>query len=299
MDKDLKDLKIAIIGGDKRQAVIADRFVELGYDVRIFAVPMLCGIGNGTVSCMSVDKAMEGADIVLLPLPVSRDNVNLFTGGERILLSDVVRIAVKYGSLIYGGMIPDDMLRQCAALNLEVCDYYKSEDLQRKNALPSAEGALMLAMEHTDITVKGMKALVCGYGRIGSLLSDMLCRLGASVTVAARRDETLCEISCNGLRAVRIGNGGGELAEEAGNCDVVFNTVPSIIFTERILKSFKKKPLYIEIASSPGGIDIPFARGLGMEIVFAPSLPGKYSPISAGKYIFETVYDSLKERGKL
>ena len=246
---------------------------------------------------MSADKAVDGADVILLPLPVTRDNVNIFTSGERASLSDVVRLALKNKSVIYGGLIPEDMKRQCAALSIEAYDYYKIESLQRKNALPSAEGALMLAMEHTDVTVNGMKALVCGYGRIGKLLSDMLVKLGAKVTVAARRDETLCEITFNGLNAIRTD--GESLAKAAGDCDVIFNTVPNIIFTEQVLKNVKNKPLYIEIASAPGGIDVPFARDAGIEIVFAPSLPGKYSPISAGEYIFETVYEALKERSNL
>ena len=153
----------------------------------------------------------------------------------------------------------------------------------------------MLAMEHTDVTVCGMNALVCGYGRIGSLLARMLERLGANVTVAARRDETLCEISLAGFRSVRIGTDG--MNEAVRNCDVIFNTVPTVIFSEKMLTGLKNKPLYIEIASSPGGIDPSLARAVGLEIVFAPSLPGKYSPISAGKYIFETVSDVLAERG--
>ena len=57
------------------------------------------------------------------------------------------------------------------------------------------------------------------------------------------------------------------------------------------------KPLYIEIASAPGGIDLPAARDKGIKTIIAPSIPGKYSPKTAGKYIFETVCDILSERG--
>ena len=154
----------------------------------------------------------------------------------------------------------------------------------------------MIAMEHTDITVNGMRALVCGYGRIGKVLTDILSVLGADVTVAARRDESLCEISLMGHRALRLDAEGLTLKEGLRNVDVIFNTVPSIIFTEKTLSECKNKPLYIEIASAPYGIDPSAARKVGIETVYAPSLPGKYAPVSAGEYIFETISDIILKR---
>ena len=99
-----------------------------------------------------------------------------------------------------------------------------------------------------------------------------------------------------GYKAIRLGRYGSELSDAANECDVIFNTVPSIIFTENVLNRLKNKPIYIEIASSPGGIDLSAARDVGIETVFAPSIPGKYAPINAGKYIYETVINILSER---
>ena len=116
------------------------------------------------------------------------------------------------------------------------------------------------------------------------------------MTVAARRDETLCEISMDGYRSLRLDGNAEELGAAVDACDVVFNTVPSVILTSSVLGRVKSKPLYIEIASLPGGIDLSAARDARIRTVFAPSLPGKYSPRSAGKYIFETISDILAER---
>lgn len=291
----------AIIGGDSRQVVIANELIRRGHNVKVF------GLGNLGAHCAqaelftSIDKAIDGSDVILLPLPVTRDNVNLllasYSKADTVPLVELVRLASRYNCrAILGGMLPDGICSLCEKEGIFACDYYKSDDLQKKNALPSAEGSLMIAMEHTDITVKDMKALVCGYGRIGSLLASMLRSLGADVTVAARRDETLCEISMDGYRAVRIGGSAEELGMAVDSCDVVFNTVPSVILTSAVIGRVKSKPLYIEIASLPGGIDLSAARDAGIRTVFAPSLPGKYSPRSAGKYIFETVSDILSER---
>lgn len=299
MEKNFNGIKFAVLGGDKRQAVIANELINAGADARTFALGDNKSAIRGAEHCLSVEKAIEGCDVVVLPLPVTRDNTHLAAQNVKVPLLEIVKLTAKSKALILGGMIPVETLRQCEALGIEAHDYYKNESLQRKNARPSAEGALMIAMEHTDITVKGMKALVTGYGRIGSILTDMLDKLGADVTVGARRDETLCELSLMGYKAIRLCGDSIELIEAVNNCDVIFNTVPSVILTEKVLNKVKNKPLYIEIASSPGGIDLTAARDVGLETIFAPSLPGKYSPISAGKYVFETICEILIERRKI
>lgn len=291
-------LKIAILGGDKRQVVISNCFIRCGCEVRAFALSDVAQIVGRAEICMTAEKAMENADIVILPLPVTRDNLHLNAQCGKVLLTDIVRLAEKNSSYLFGGMIPLEMIDICEKLGVEITDYYKSEGLQRKNALPSAEGALMIAMEHTDITVRGMRALVTGYGRIGTCLSQILQRLGADVTVAARRDESLCEASLMGYKVLRLDSDGGKLGGSLNDFDVIFNTVPYIIFSEKVLKECQSKPLYIEIASSPGGIDIPTARKIGIETVFAPSMPGKYAPVSAGEYVFETISDTILKRRK-
>ena len=292
---------ITILGGDKRQAVIAQKLIARGHMVRIYGLGEAASDIVGAEICSSVEKAVIGCRVLILPLPVSRDNLNLFIQGDKttpIYLSYIIELAVKSGcNIIVGGMIPPEMLRIAEVEGITVYDFYLNESLQRKNALASAEGAVMISMEHTEKTVCGSKVLVLGFGRIGSRLATMLTSLGADVTIAARSDAALCEASMCGYRAIRIGDDGAEFSRTADECDVIFNTVPAIIFTETILKKIKRKPLYIEIASSPGGIDIRSARECGISVIFAPSIPGRYAPISAGEYIFDTIKEILAKRG--
>lgn len=295
--KNIQDKHIfAVLGGDARQRTVAKRLIESGAKVRTYALGDSGDLAGASV-CNSVERAIAGSNVIILPLPVSRDNINLSVRDLNlpgIELCDIVKLAKKYGVVyILGGMVPEEMQTVCQKLDIKIFDYYKSESLQEKNALPSAEGALMVAMENTDITVMGMKALVCGYGRIGKKLAYILKRLGASVTVAARRDETVCEATMGGYDTLKIGSD----SWTRGNFDVIFNTVPSVIFTETAVSELKGDTLYIEIASNPGGIDISAARKRSIRVINAPSLPGKYSPRSAGDYIFETVREILAEGG--
>ncbi len=287
----------AIIGGDRRQAMIGKRLAERGHSVRVF------GLGEffGGRLCSSVEKAIEGCDVVLLPLPATRDNVNIaFSSNiisEKIKLTDVIDLAVKNAcQAIIGGKMPQELLRIGEEKGIYVNDYYLSESLQKKNALPSAEGALMIAMEHTEKTIAGMNALVSGYGRIGSLLVDMLDKLGACVTVAVRNEKVKNELELSGYDVIKLGEDNREFCNRADGFDVIFNTVPHVIFTDKVLSCIRNRPLYIEIASSPGGIDLSAAREAEIQTIFAPSLPGKYAPVSAGEYVFETISEILTER---
>ncbi|MBP3376281.1 MAG: hypothetical protein J6L83_05910 [Clostridia bacterium] len=290
-----------ILGGDRRQSVVAKELLALGHSVRAYGVGDLFLDVGGIELCLSYEKAIMGCDAVILPLPVSRDgetlNISSVEKKESPKLCEVVKnIAKCENAIVVGGLIPESMRRCALDHSVQMVDYYGSEELQRKNALPSAEGAIMIAMENTETVLEGASVLVSGYGRIGRLIAEKIKMLGAEVSVAARRDEVLCEISMSGYGAVRTTNI-DEMSRAVQESEIIFNTVPEIIFAGKTLDCAKDKPLYIEIASSPGGIDLPRARELGYKIISAPSLPGKYAPQSAGKYIFETIRDILIKRG--
>ena len=300
MIDDNRKYTFAILGGDRRQAIVAKRLLDKGHFIKLFGLgTFTADIGCAEI-CSTCEKAISGSDFVLLPLPATKDKVNLALVSDHtpISLASIVELASKYKCKgILGGILPKEMEHIASVKNVTLYDFYLDESFQKKNALPSAEGALMIAMEHTEKTVKGMKALVCGYGRIGSQLSSILKALGASVSIASRSDSSLCEASMSGYQTARIDGYGTALAEVAQDCDVIFNTAPAIIFGEQVISKMKKYPLYVEIASSPGGIDLSCARERQMRLIFAPSIPGKYAPASAGEYIFETICDILNKRG--
>ncbi len=298
----LKKYIFTILGGDRRQAVIAKRLLKEGHTVRIY------GLGEHSSEIIGAEfytvalKAISECDVLILPLPVSRDNISLNLNAytsDTISLYDILKCAAQNEkTVVLGGVVPSQMFDMASSLGVELYDYYNEESLQKKNALPSAEGALMIAMENTDKVIRDMPVCVCGYGRIGSSLAYILNRLGASVSVMARREESLCEIAMSGYRPIKINeNDPLETIVAFKENEVIFNTVPYIIFNGQVLREADSSPVYIEIASTPGGIDLSTARELGIRTLFAPSLPGKYAPVSAGDYIFETMQDILKKGG--
>ena len=136
-------------------------------------------------------------------------------------------------------------------------------------AVPSAEGAIQIAMEETARTLHGTAALVIGYGRIGMALAPRLRGLGMDVTVCARRCETRALAEMQGFAAVPM----EQLPAAAKAAPVIFNTVPALVLDETVLKGLPQETLVIDLASRPGGTDFEAAKRLRTRVVWALSLP--------------------------
>ena len=180
------------------------------------------------------------------------------------------------------------------AAGAELIDYER-EELIIKNAVPSAEGALQIAMEEMQKTIHGSYALVTGFGRIGKIIARYLSALGAHVSVSARRQSDLAWISVLGYTPLETGRLKGRLS----GFDVVFNTVPAVILTRELLSELPEHCVIIDIASMPGGVDFAAARTLSRKAIHALSLPGKVAPITAGRAIRDVLYIILNERKEI
>ena len=57
----------------------------------------------------------------------------------------------------------------------------------------------------------------------------------------------------------------------------------------------KGKPLLVDLASRPGGVDDAAAEKIGIRVIHALSLPGKAAPRAAGEIMKNTIYNILEE----
>ena len=172
------------------------------------------------------------------------------------------------GALVLGGAC-GGILPWLESRGLAAADYLRREELCLANAVPSAEGAIQIAMEETARTLHGTAALVIGYGRIGMALAPRLRGLGMDVTVCARRCETRALAEMQGFAAVPT----EQLPAAAKAALVIFNTVPALVLDETVLKGLPQETLVIDLASRPGGTDFEAAKRLRTRVVWALSLP--------------------------
>ena len=288
--------KIGILGGDMRQAALARRLSAHGFEVAVWGLPKGADVG-GAVRCMDWKSTVAKSRVCILPLPVSKDGVRLYSAGKdtaELRLTDVAN-EVSVETLLLAGK-PDSALKSLLAENnIPVIDYFDCEELQIKNAVPTAEGAVEIAMRELPFTLFDTEVLVLGYGRIGKVLSAMLHALHARVCVAARRREDIAYITIFGCDSVQFGS--AEFEKKLKKSRVVFNTVPAKVLTKSVLETMQSCRLIVDLASGKGGTDFDAATAIGIPAVHALSLPGKVAPATAGDILFDCILEILKREG--
>ncbi len=278
-------MKLTIAGGDLRMLTVAELFSQRGVQCNAFGFDK-CGEKVPHVEYTdNLESAIKNADVVILPFPCQKDGfLNTPFSGRRTEIDSLFELGGET-ALFIGGRLPKS--------GENLMDYSEQEDFLLRNAVPTAEGAVALAMQMMTTTIQGSEITVLGYGRIGSYLSRILHQLGAKVTVVARsaKSRTLAEIS--GVCAV-----GFDDCEAPLSCaDMVFNTVPFKVIGERELSAIGSGTAIIDLASLPGGADETECIKHKVLLVRALGLPGKVAPKTAGKAVFETVLRLLSDRG--
>ncbi|MCL2772407.1 MAG: dipicolinate synthase subunit DpsA [Oscillospiraceae bacterium] len=286
------DIKIGVVGGDLRQLVAAQELAEEGYEVAVYGFEEYTGSFGMATRCVSVEDAIRKADFIVLPLPYSNDKIhlNMPLSQSEIHLEDIFAL-IEQRQIVVGGRFDSVAENLAAEKKLKLIDYYGREDFTVLNAIPTAEGAINIAMQELPVTVSNSKSLIIGFGRIGKILAHKLYGLNTEVYVAARRYEDFAWIEAFGYKGV----GYDVLEEYLEKFDVVFNTVPALMLDEKRLKKLRPDAIIIDLASNPGGIDFTAAKTLGRNVIWALSLPGKYAPITAGKILAKTIRIIMRE----
>ncbi len=285
--------KFAVLGGDLRSIKLAEFFASDGNEVKVFGFSK----GNldlGKMQCSNAKEAIEGADVVLGPVPCSNDEetLNAPLSAGAIYINDVFKLMSK-NQLFIAGRISNKILQLSHVYNVYSIDFLEREELAVLNAIPTAEGAIQIAMEKMPITLHGSKTLVLGFGRVGKTLAKMLHGIGSHVYAGVRKYSDAAWIKSYGYNPVLLDS----LKDVLGQMDVIFNTIPSLILDRDHLEKVSRDCLIIDLASKPGGVDFAYAEKLGLNVVWALSLPGKVAPTTAAFFIKETVYNILKELG--
>jgi len=214
------------------------------------------------------------ADVFLLPVPTVTKAGTL--SGTAIPFSAFLR-SLPSGTEIWGsGLTP--FYQEAQQANLTLNDFTSHELFASENALPTAEGALQLAMEELPATIRGSSFLVIGFGRIGKQLAHLLDALGGFVTVARQQGEA------PPYRTDTTGSYRYPLQKY----DAIFNTVPAPVFSEEHCLLTSPDCLLIDLASQPGGI----AKTTARKLIHALGLPAKTSPKTAAEIMLRIL---LKE----
>ena len=285
---------IAVIGGDAR-------YLELIRQLQI--------LPNTTIILVGFDKIEQGftglkqvdfndldvgkLDVVILPITGTNNKgkVEIVFSDQYIQLTKKWFQQLKKSSIVFTGTTNDYLNATTKEAGISLLPLLDRDDVAIYNSIPTAEGTIMMAMEHTDYTLHSSRVFVTGFGRVGHTVANKFSALGAKVSVSASSIRDLARITEMGLTAIPLEN----LSEYTSECDVLINTIPAQVINKQTIQQLPAHSIIIDLASKPGGTDFDYAEQRGIKAILAKSLPGIVAPKTAGKILADVIKQFLHD----
>ena len=285
-------MNISVIGGDLRLCSLAQLLAKDKNTVSVFAMENSKEImENKTLKkCESIEEAIEESKIIIGSIPFLKSNGEMYTTfSDKIIRVENFTKKKYKDKLFIAGNISNSAKEKLEGSYEKVIDLMKQEELVILNTIATAEGAIDVAIQNTNTIIHGSNVVILGFGRVAKEVATKFHGLSAKVTCAARKTTDLAWIKTLGYDAVNI----NELGEDLKKYDIIINTVPQMIIEKENMQFMKQDVLLIDLASSPGGINIEDAKKMNLKFIWALALPGKIAPVTSAKFIKETIYNLI------
>ena len=240
-------------------------------------------LGYRSLSCTDDEffNQIENFKNIILPLPTERNGIIVGTGKD----VDSLLNRIKKTQRVFYGNIKANPFGDNG-----FC-YYADEAFLQYNSELTAQGTLRLILDNIETDIKDLKIAVTGFGKCGEAICRLLLANGAQVTVFSRSLASRINSQGIGCRWKNI----IEINRLLSDYDVIINTVAYNIISLKAALFLTEKNLYIEIASKPYGFDTSSVDTGRFKYVNGNSLPGRFTPVSAGRNIAQTVLRIIKE----
>ncbi len=294
----LTGMRIAVIGGDARQIEVIRKLIEQNAKLSLVGFEQLDHAFSGVVKEKVNELDFSEMDAIILP--VSGTNLDgkvetIFSNESVILTKDILTKTPSH-CVIYSGISNPYLNSITNMADRKLVQLFERDDVAIYNSIPTVEGTIMMAIQHTDFTIHGSQVMVLGLGRTGMSVARTFQALGAKVKVGARKSEHIARITEMGMKPFYL----EQLEEEIKDVDICINTIPVKIVTAKIIAGMPPQTLIIDLASKPGGTDFKYAEKRGIKALLAPGLPGIVAPKTAGRILSnvlsQLLYDELQMR---
>lgn len=283
----LTGIKMAFLGGDARIIEVIRHALDLDASVYLIGFDQLELNLPDAVKTELTDEVLHNLDALILPVTGMGEDWTVTSkyAARPTALSEDQFAALPKKCRIFTGIARGTLTDVCRRHGLKLIKLMELDEVAILNSIPSAEGAIQMAMENTDITIHGANVAVLGFGRCGMSIARMCAGIGARVQVGARKESDLARIVEMGFEPFHL----TRITAAVSDTDIVFNTIPALVVTSEVLSRMRKSCVIIDIASSPGGTDFRFAEKRGIKALLAPSLPGVVAPKTAGQIMAKTI----------
>ncbi|AEF94333.1 dipicolinic acid synthetase, A subunit [Desulfotomaculum nigrificans CO-1-SRB] len=286
MQPDLKGVRVAVLGGDAREIELVSTLSRLGAHVQVVGLPVKNDPPHVKL-CQSLEEGLTGVQAVILPVPGILENGHIYAVYEEkpLILTEALLVKLPPEAPIIAGFARPRLKEIVKRSNVRLVTVLDLDEVAILNSIPSAEGAIQMAMENTAITIHGSRSFVLGFGRTGASIARLLHGMGAKVTVVSRTPAHRARAYEMCMNSISF----EELPDAVPEADIIFNTVPAMVLTNCILSKAREDTVIIDVASPPGGTDFEAAARLGIKALLAPGLPGKVAPKTAGQILSRVI----------
>ena len=294
----LTGMQIALIGGDARQLEIIRKLTELDARLSLIGFEQLDHAFTGAVKEKLDEVDFSNIDALILPVAGTNleGQVETIFSNEKVILTEDILSKTPEHCTIYSGIsnaFLNGIIKQSKRTLVQL---FSRDDVAIYNSIPTVEGTIMMAIQHTDFTIHSSNITILGLGRCGMSTARAFHALGAKVKVGARKSEHLARIIEMGVTPFHLSN----IEKEVTGTDILINTIPYPIVSAAVIAKLPAHTLVIDIASKPGGTDFRYAEKRGIKALLAPSLPGIVAPKTAGiilaDVLAQLLQDDLKNR---
>lgn len=286
--------RVLVIGGDARFKEVIHSLAEANFQVIVTGWERYTFSLHNVIHDTLAHIDFSTIDSIILPVSGvnNKGEVELCPYADtKLVLTEEMLSKTKETCIIYTG-VANSYLEQIAAnTGKSLVLLFNRDDVAILNSIPTAEGTLHIAMEHTDETIHDSHVLILGFGRVGMSVARLFAAVGAHVTVCVRQSKDRARLKEMGLRNIYF----DKLHEVIEQFQIVINTVPYLVLDDKAIAKLCSDSLIIDLASNPGGTDFSKAQDKGIKAIHALGIPGKVAPKTAGKILADVILDIIKK----
>lgn len=247
----------------------------------------------GSPQAASLADAVKGARIISCPIPglgADDDLYAKFTDEKLRLTTDVLK-GVAPGAVIMTCYSTPRLDEWAEAANVKIIPYAEDDALSILHAVPTAEGAIRVAIENTDDTLLGMDVLCIGLGRVGVSVAQAFEGMKSRVSLAARNPAQLARAWAMNLNPIEL----RDLKSKIGHFGLIVSSTSGGVLTKELLEATRPDVVIIDLCSPPGSVDFEAAKALGRKVIWARAQAGR-APRRAGADEWHVLMRIIREQ---
>jgi dipicolinate synthase subunit A len=290
---ELEGVTVAVVGGDLRMLEHMRRARAAGATVQHYGFIPGAAEAAGQPQAASLAEAVSGAKIISCPIPGVGTDGSLFAKytDEPLLMTSEVLKGAAPGALMFTYRDTPQLIEWAKGTPAIVIGYGEEDELCILHAIPTAEGAIKVAVENTEETLLGMPVLCFGLGRVGMSVAQAFGAMKARVTLTARNPAQLARAYSMGFEPVHL----SKLIERIDQFALIVSSSSGRVVTREIIERTRTDVVIMDLCSPPGSVDFDAAKALNRKVVWARAQAGT-APRSAGGHEWQVLMRVVREK---